>query len=232
MRALFHTVAILFLTVVPAAAQVAAPTPTPAPPPSESLTPKRPLIEVYGGGAFSFMRPGADLGRVFEPGAQVALNVSPFGRRDSWMWRLGFAVEAGGVRDTPTLDDSLVPNTKVRLTETTFLAGPTFMTFRRGRVTSQLRPLIGIARLRSEFPSDVDQFNIAPGQLPSSIGVFEDETAFAVSLGSAWDIRITRALAVRINQGGLITRFGGKTQYSQRVSTGIVFRWFGHDVPR
>jgi hypothetical protein len=208
-----------------------APVPTATSTPSASVASRRPLIEVYGGGAISFMRLGEDLDRIVQPGAQVSLNVSPFGHRDTWLWRLGFAVEAGGVRYTPTLDDAIVPDTKVRLTQATLLAGPTFMTFRRGRVTSQFRPLFGVARMRSEFPSDIDQIGIAPGQLPSSIGVFEDEAAFAASLGSAWDIRITRAFAVRINQGSLITRFGGKTQFSQRVSTGIVFRWYGRAAP-
>jgi hypothetical protein len=150
MRALFHTVAILFIpllfnTAAPAAAQVVAPPAAPVPTapvptatstPSASVASRRPLIEVYGGGAISFMRPGEDLDRIVQPGAQVSLNVSPFGHRDPWLWRLGFAVEAGGVRYTPTLDDAIVPDTKVRLTQATLLAGPTFMTFRRGRVTS------------------------------------------------------------------------------------------------
>jgi hypothetical protein len=59
---------------------------------------------------------------------------------------------------------------------------------RRGRVTAQFRGLLGVARLRSAFPSDLDveQAGLAPGQAPSSIGVFEDESAFAASIGSAW----------------------------------------------
>jgi hypothetical protein len=178
------------------------------------------------------MDPGADLDRTRLPGAQVALNISPFSTRDGLVSRLGFAVEVAGSRQTRTLDDALVPSTKVRLTETTLLAGPTFTTFRRGRVTSNFRALFGVARLRSTFPSDLDQAGIAPGQAPSSIGVFEDEDAFAASIGSAWDIRLNRAFAVRINSGMLLTRFGGETQLSQRVSTGIVFRWFGNDTPR
>jgi hypothetical protein len=229
MKSFVRTLAILSLviTAAPAAAQVATPQPQT---PQSPQSPKSPRIEVYGGGTFLFLRPGADLGRIFQPGGQVSLNVSPFVDSDSWLRRLGFSVEGGGTRSTSTLDDTSVPSTKVRLTERTFLAGPTFSTMHFGRVTSQFRALFGVARLTSTFPTDIDQADIAPGQLPSSIGVFQDETAFATSIGSAWDIRLTRALALRINQGTLITRFDSKTQFSPRISTGIVFRWYGNQT--
>jgi hypothetical protein len=237
MKSLCLVLAMMGLSAIaaaPAAAQVAPPAPAAASAPA----PQKPWLEVYGGGAILFARPGSDLDRTLQPGAQVSLNVSPFVEREGWMSRLGFAVEVGGTRRTSTLDDALVPSAKVQLTETTLLAGPTFATLRRGRVTAQFRGLLGVARLRSTFPSDAEsesdlnQAGIAPGQVPSSIGVFEDESAFAASIGSAWDIRVTRALAVRINQGSLITRFGSKTQFSPRVSTGIVFRWYGSQTPR
>lgn len=226
MKAVFPILALLCMAAAPAAAQIAPPEPP------TKTAPQTPLVEVYGGGGISFMKPGSDLDRTIQPGAQVSLNVSPFANSDSWTSRLGFAVEVGGTRRTTSLDSALVPSTQVRLTEGTVLAGPTFVTMRRGRLTSQFRPLFGVARLRSTFPTDLDQAGIAPGQPPSSIGVFEDEDSFAASIGSAWDIRLTRAFAVRINQGALITRFGGKTQFSQRVSTGIVFRWYGSDTTR
>jgi hypothetical protein len=227
MKAVFYILAILFTMAAPAAAQVA----TPAPPPT-STAPQTPMVELYGGGTISFMRPGLDLDRTILPGAQVALNVSPFASSDSWLSRMGFAVEVNGARYDVTLDDALVPSTKVRLTQASVLGGPTFVTMRRGRLTSQLRPLFGVARMRTTFPADLDQPGIAPGQPPSSIGVFEDEDSIAASIGSAWDIRITRAVAVRINQGSMITRFGGKTQMSMRMSTGIAFRWYGSDTRR
>lgn len=229
MKAVFPILAILFIAAAPAAAQVASPVPSTDHAPQ---APQTPFLEVFGGGSISFMKPGEDLGRTWQPGAQVSVNISPFANSDSWTRRLGFTVEAGGVRHTTSLDDALVPSAQVRLTQATVLAGPTFVTMRRGRLTSQFRPLFGVARQRSTFPSDVDQPGIAPGLLPSSIGVFEDEDSLAASIGSAWDIRITRAVAVRINQGSLITRFGGKTQMSMRVSTGIVFRWYGSDTQR
>lgn len=230
MKAVFHALAILLIAAVPAVAQSIPQTPSTAPTPNAA--PQTPFLEVFGGGSISFMKPGEDLGRTWQPGAQVSVNVSPFADSDGWTRRLGFSVEASGVRHTTSLDDALVPSAQVRFTQATVLAGPTFVTMRRGRLTSQFRPLFGVTRMRTTFPSDVDQPGIAPGQLPSSIGVFEDEDSIAASIGSAWDIRITRAVAVRINQGALITRFGGKTQITQRVTTGIVFRWYGSDTRR
>lgn len=227
MKTVCHVLALLLIAAAPVVAQTSTPS-LPTPPPTPS--PVTPFLDVYGGATISFMRPGADLDRTLLPGGQVAINVSPFNNRDGALSRLGFAVDFSASRHTPSLDDALVPSTKVRVTQATFLAGPTFTTFRRGRVTSNFRALFGVARMRSTFPSDMDQVGIAPGLPPSSIGVFEDEDAFAASIGSAWDIKVSRAVAVRINQGSLITRFGGKTQFSPRLSTGIVFRWYGNDT--
>jgi hypothetical protein len=225
MKVLFHSLTILFLIAAPAAAQIASPAPAANP------GPLMPRVDIFGGANLSFMKPGTDLDTTRLPGLQVSLNVSPF-TGDSWLSRLGFAVEIAGARQTRSLDDALVPSAKVRVTEATILAGPTFRTLNRGRLTSQFRALFGVTRLRTTFPSDVDQPGIGPGQLPSSIGVFEDEDALSAFIGSNVDIRISRAIAVRINSGALITRFGGETQISQRVSTGLVFRWYGSDTAR
>jgi hypothetical protein len=56
--------------------------------------------------------------------------------------------------------------------------------------------------------------------------IFEDETVFAAAFGTAWDVRLTRALAVRLNPTLMLTRFSGETQVTQRFSTGLVV-WFG-----
>jgi hypothetical protein len=95
-----------------------------------------------------------------------------------------------------------------------------------GRFTSRARALFGVAHVSSEFPTDAINAGIAPGQTPQDIGIFEDETVFAAAFGTAWDVRLTRALAVRLNPTLMLTRFSGETQVTQRFSTGLVV-WFG-----
>jgi hypothetical protein len=178
------------------------------------------------------VRPGTDLDRAGLAGAQAAFTIHPFSG-DGFRSRLGFAAEYLAARRTPELDDVRLPGTdvqlpgtKVRFTEQAFLAGPTVRMIRRERFSSQLRVLVGVARLETSFPSDLTQAGIAPGDTPSSIGVFGNDTALAASIGSAWEIRVSRVMAVRVNPSLLITRFHDDTQFGQRLSTGLVFRWY------
>jgi hypothetical protein len=190
--------------------------------------PAPPHLDVFGGLMLLRLTPGSDLDRAGVPGWQAALTVYPFGG-DRWVSRLGFAAEVVGAQRTPALDDAQVPGAKVQLTENTFLFGPTLRLVRRERFSSNLRVLVGVARLRTGFPSDLAQDGIAPGETPGGIGVFEDDNAFAASVGSAWEIRVSRVVAVRLSPSMLITRFHGETQLAQRFSTGLVFRWYRHD---
>jgi hypothetical protein len=187
-----------------------------------------PRIDIFGGLTLLRLVPGTDLDRTGLAGWQAALTMYPF-KGDRSVSRLGFAAEVVGAQRTPTLDDTQVPGTKVELTENTFLFGPTLRLIRRERFSSNLRMLLGVARLRTSFPADLTQAGIASGATPGSIGVFNDENVFAASVGSAWEIRVSRLVAVRVNPSLLITRFHGGTQLTQRFSTGLVFRWYGQD---
>ena len=165
------------------------------------------------------MSPGPDLDRTGLVGWSGSFSFYP-------MRRLGVVAEISGARRTPELEDTLVADAPVRLRQTSFLAGPNFRMMSRGRFTARARAMLGVARLTSEFPSDLAIGGITPGQTPQDIGIFEDETAFAAAFGTAWDIRLSRALALRLNPTFMLTRFNDETQFTQRFSTGLVV-WFG-----
>jgi hypothetical protein len=173
-------------------------------------------MDISGGLTLVRMAPGPDLDRAAMPGWHVSVSLYPLGR-------LGLTAEVAGARRTPTLDDASNPDAPVRLRQTSFLVGPSFRTLQFGRVSSRLRALFGVARLSAEFPSEAQAHGITPNQTPHDIGLFANETAFAAAFGSAWDIRLSRALALRLNPTLMVTRFGGGTQLSQRFSTGIVW---------
>jgi hypothetical protein len=115
--------------------------------------------------------------------------------------RAGSSAEIAGARRTPSLSDAAVPDTQVRLSETTFLIGPAIRIVQRERFCTSGRLLFGAARITSSFPSDLVQSRIAPGQTPASIGVFQDQTAFAFGFGSTLDITVTPSVALRFSPG-------------------------------
>ncbi|HYZ87315.1 MAG TPA: hypothetical protein VE621_23070 [Bryobacteraceae bacterium] len=177
-----------------------------------------PRLELSPGFNLVRLSPGPDMERTALPGWNMSATIFPTSR-------LGFTAEIGGARSTRSISDALIPDSRVRLNQTTFLAGPAVRLFRRDRFNSTFRAMFGVARGRSEFPSDEVPAGIISGQGPSSVGIFGDETVFASAIGSMWDIKLTDTIAWRIAPSFLFTRFGGETQITQRFSTGIVLRF-------
>jgi hypothetical protein len=188
---------------------------TPVPSQPAAPAPDWPLFDVSGGLSLVRMSPGPDLDRAGLVGWSGSFSFNA-------TRRLGIVAEIAGARRTPELEDTLVPDAPVSLRQTSFLVGPTFRMMSRGPLTARMRAMVGAARLTSEFPSDQTLSGIVPGQTPQDIGIFEDETAFAAAFGTAWDIRLARALALRVNPTFMLTRFNGETQFTQRLSTGLV----------
>ena len=195
----------------------------PASPPV-SAAPPLARLDLFGGLTLLRTPPGPDLDRTGLAGWQASLTFYP-ATGEGFRSRLGLAAEVGGAHRTPPLDDAQVAGTYMRLTQHTILGGPVLRMVRRERVSTNVRVLVGIANLRTAFPSDRTQAGIGPGQTPGSIGVFEDATAFALSFGTAWEIRLAPRVALRVNPSLLLTQFGSDTQRTLRLSTGLVFRW-------
>lgn len=219
MKTITCATVLLVAFVSAASAQIVPEPSTPVPPPSTVAAPDWPQFDISGGLSLVRMSPGPDLDRTGLVGWSGSFSFHP-------TRRLGMVAEISGGRRTPELEDTLVADVPVRLRQTSFLAGPTFRMLSRGRFTARTRALLGVARLTSEFPADQAIGGITPGQTPQDIGIFEDETAFAAAFGTAWDIRLSRALALRLNPTFMITRFNDETQFTQRFSTGLVV-WFG-----
>jgi hypothetical protein len=68
----------------------------------------------------------------------------------------------------------------------------------------------------------------ASGLTASAGGVSATENAFAMTLGTGVDVRVTPRFAVRVIQTDyLLSRLAGATQNNLRLSTGLVFRLAG-----
>ena len=145
-----------------------------------------PCAQVFGGFSMIQAKPGPNLDRVFLPGWNAAVTAYPSSR-------FGITADFSGFRRTASLDDALVPGTKVKFDQQNYLLGPTIRILRRHRLETSLRGLFGVSRGNPKFPSDLSQPGILPGQTPAAIGTFEKETVFAAAVGSAWDITISRS---------------------------------------
>jgi hypothetical protein len=222
MRPTVQSLLVALVIATPAWAQA-----VPASPPSVTPATSRisPLLDVAGGLTLARMEAGPDLDRQNLAGWSASVALYPLAR-------LGIAAEFAGTRRTASLADALVPDAEVRLNQRTFLVGPTVRIIRRSRLNTSLRALFGLARVTAEFPSDLVQNGILPGQTPADVGVFEDDTVFAAAIGSHWDITLSRTLGIRLNPSLLITRLGDETQLTQRFSTGLVVRFGGAGPPR
>jgi hypothetical protein len=217
MRPTVHSVLVAIVVATPAWAQSVPASPPSVATPSSQVSPR---LDVSGGLTLARIEPGPDLDRQGLAGWHASIAVYPFSR-------LGVAAEFAGARRTPSLEDTRVPDAQVRLNQRTFLVGPSVRIIRRNRLSTSFRALFGVAPVTAEFPSDVVQIGILPGQTPADLGLFEDDTVFAAAIGSHWDIALSRTLAVRLNPSLLITRLGEDTQLTQRFSTGLVFRLGG-----
>lgn len=211
----------LFLLARPASDVFAQPPPG-EPVPSEARPTTR--FDLFGGLTLVRMRPGTDTERTGLAGWQASATFYPFPGQ-GFRSRFGVAAEFVRARRTPALDEVQVPGTEVRITENTFLSGVAIRMIRGERVSSNMRVLVGVASVSTAIPRPLDQTGIGPGLTPRNIGVFEDETTFAMAFGGAWEIRVAPRVAVRVHPTALITRLGGETQLSPRLTTGMVFRW-------
>jgi hypothetical protein len=203
-----------FLVWIAVAGLAASSTAEPTQAPASVVTPP---WDLAAGFALVRMEPGPSLDRTALPGWNVAFATFPLGR-------FGLAVEVARNGRTPAVGDALVPDTKVRLGQTSFLAGPAVRVIRARRLTTSFRALLGVARVTTELPSDLVQDGIVPGQSPESLGLFEDGTVFAAAFGSNWDLRVSDSWAVRLNPSLLFTGLGDETQFTPRVTAGLVFR--------
>jgi hypothetical protein len=147
-----------FLVWIAVAGLAASSTAEPTQAPASVVTPP---WDLAAGFALVRMEPGPSLDRTALPGWNVAFATFPLGR-------FGLAVEVARNGRTPAVGDALVPDTKVRLGQTSFLAGPAVRVIRARRLTTSFRALLGVARVTSELPSDLVQDGIVPGSLRSA----------------------------------------------------------------
>jgi len=210
---------LLILVLTLSAPELSAQSPAAAP-----STASLPRFDLFGGVTLLRMKPGPDLARTGLAGWQAAVTLFPVAG-DGLVSRLGVAAEIVQARRTPSLDDVQVPGTSVQFIEHTFLVGPAFRIIRRERLTSNFRALFGVASLSTKFPGDHAQAGIARGEEPATIGVFANETVAAAGIGTAWEIRMTSRVALRVNPSVLLTRFADEIQVGPRLTTGIVVRW-------
>lgn len=159
-----------------------------------------PAGDIFAGYSLLRVDPGDGLDHVNVNGWNLAVTgyLNP---------RFGLTFEGAGYYKSVDVLTSIGP-IDVDLDLYTFMVGPQIKLFKKGPVTSSLRIVFGGAKGGGELQNGVD---------------FTTETVFAMSVGTAYDIRLGKRVAWRFSPGFLLTRFADETQHNFRFSTGLVF---------
>jgi opacity protein-like surface antigen len=154
--------------------------------------------DVFGG--YSFLRENIRSGANLD-----GWNASLTGRITD---RIGVVGDFAGNRATPG-QPAFGPVGNMDTSIYTFLFGPRLYGPNYGSVSPFVHALFGAARGSAE-----------------SGGFSVSDAAFAMALGGGVDLRVTRAIGIRLFQADyLMTRFFDVKQNNARISAGVVFRF-------
>jgi len=194
-----------------------------------------PKVEVFGGYSYLGL---TEQSRVLLKAASlsgwnasVKLNVTP---------RIGLLADFSGNYGerglTPyTMNSLTTPGELMRveavpgdMRQHTFLFGPELRLLRRGRLSVNVRALMGVAHTNTLVLPLREPIQRPRGS-PITERTFPSASTFAAAFGGSLDYRITDRLSYRIVQSEiLLTRMGSTAsenwnQYNFRLSTGVVF---------
>lgn len=173
-------------------------------------------LELFGGYTMNRMKPEQDINKANMSGWNTSITGYPFGR-------FGITADFAGfyANVQPTIVGSNGTATTlpaVSLRQYSFMAGPQVRLFKKGRLETSARGLIGGAR---GYISD-------SGSTSSAFYGSSDQTSLAALIGSNFDFNINKRMALRFSPGLYITQFGvDETQKNFRFSVGPVFRFGG-----
>ncbi|MDR3740484.1 MAG: hypothetical protein P4L40_15830 [Terracidiphilus sp.] len=168
------------------------------------------LYEVFVGGGYLRFKPGPDLQKVTLYSWDVALT-RYYGQR------LGVTADARGYYGTPFVGLNDFSITRPAISTYGFLAGPTYRMVARPKYSVSARALGGVAM--GNFSSDTN------GIKPTTIGLYNDSTTYALSGGVVGEANITPNLSLRLSGDYYGTGFGSQMQNSVGFTYGFVYRF-------
>ena len=167
-------------------------------------------FEAYFGGGYLRFRPGQDKQR----NEEAAWNI---GVTDYIRPRLGITADVRGYYGTAYIGNNPYGIFKPSISQYSFLFGPQYRVYAKPKWAVSVQGLAGFGH---------GNFDTGTGGLPASfLGLYNNGTAFSLSLGAPLDYNLSPGLALRLTPLYLLTTYGSGTQNNLGFNAGVVYRW-------
>ncbi len=161
--------------------------------------------EVFIGYSYLNAKPNRDLDHFGLHGAHIEVFY-PVSRR------LGPVLDLSGHFGTVDVPPNIYGVSEVEISQFAITTGIRYNGFQWKRLRTALRALVGISTGRVG--------------MDLSSGLWIEETAFAAAFGGSIMLDLSDRVSLRLIQPNFfLTTFGGNTQFSQRISTGLVVKF-------
>jgi hypothetical protein len=208
----FLRLALCFAFLVFSASHLPAQVTATAPPLSTTLADYNNRWDAFGG--FSYARFQTTLG--------VALKTNMYGfklQATGWLSPIvGITAATGNYQGTVALNPNAYGLNNASISEHLFLFGPEFRLLRDPKWTVDAHWLVGgtYGIFDSSFPSGVQ---------PNALGLYNNQLAFAMAVGGAYDYNLKPNWSVRVITDFQPTHYGLAFQKEFSGSAGVVYKW-------
>jgi hypothetical protein len=167
-------------------------------------------FEAYGGAGYLRFHPGPDKQR----NEEAAWNI---GITDYIRPRLGITADVRGYYGTAYIGNNPYGVFKPSISQYAFLFGPQYRVYAKPKFAVSLQALAGFGH---------GNFDTGTGGLPASfIGLYNNSTAFNMSLGVPLDYNLGPGLAIRLTPLYFLTTYGSEAQNNLGFNVGVVYRF-------
>ncbi len=184
--------------------------PTIAPPAQENGADYENRLDLSGGYQYSHFNTGV--------GHSLHSNLmGGEGTATAWVSHVvGFSASVRYLTGTIPVADNAAGITNPRMSETLFLFGPEFRLYKAPKYTLGFHVLLG--GTYGIFDTDFK------GTAPNTLGVYNNQLAFAAATGATWDYNLSPRFSVRGVTDWQATHYGYSSQNEFAGSVGIVYK--------
>lgn len=169
-----------------------------------------PKFEAYFGGGYLRFKPGEMKQKINEADWNIGIT-------DYIRPKLGITADVRGYYGTAYIGNNPYGIFLPAISQYSFLFGPQYRVYMKPKWAVSLQALAGFGH---------GNFGTGTGGLPPSyIGLYNDGTAFNLSLGAPVDYNLSPGLAIRVTPLYMLTTYGGDAQNNLGFNAGVVYRW-------
>jgi hypothetical protein len=131
--------------------------------------------------------------------------------------RLGITADVRGYYGTAYIGNNPYGIFLPAISQYSFLFGPQYRVYMKPKWAVSVQVLAGFGH---------GNFDTGTGGLPASyLGLYNDSTAFNLSLGAPLDYNLSPGLAIRVTPLYMLTTYGSDVQNNLGFNAGVVYRW-------